>query len=43
VTAALTLARELGPSAKVITLLCDRAERYFSTPLFDAARASNNT
>jgi len=36
--AALQLARELGPSAKVVTLLCDRAERYFSTALFDEAR-----
>src|SRR6185503_13444982 len=35
VTAALQLARNLGPQAKVVTLLCDRAERYFSTPLFE--------
>ena len=35
VVAALRLAGELGPQAKVVTLLCDRAERYFSTPLFD--------
>ncbi len=34
VTAALQLARDLGPQAKVVTLLCDRAERYFSTRLF---------
>ena len=26
--------RELGPKAKVVTILCDRAERYFSTALF---------
>jgi cysteine synthase A len=32
--AALQLARDLGPQAKVVTLLCDRAERYFSTALF---------
>jgi cysteine synthase A len=38
VIAALDLARELGPSARIVTLLCDRAERYFSTPLFDPAR-----
>jgi cysteine synthase A len=38
VTAALRLARELGPQAKVVTLLCDRAERYFSTPLFEISR-----
>jgi len=38
VTAALQLARELGPHATVVTLLCDRAERYFSTPLFEISR-----
>jgi len=36
VAAALKVARDLGPSGKVVTLLCDRAERYFSTALFDA-------
>jgi cysteine synthase A len=41
VVAALELARELSPSAKVVTLLCDRAERYFSTSLFDEAREGN--
>jgi cysteine synthase A len=35
VTAALKLASELGPGKRVVTLLCDRAERYFSTALFD--------
>jgi cysteine synthase A len=40
VTAALRLAQELGPRATVVTLLCDRAERYFSTPLFDAQEIS---
>lgn len=35
VVAALQLADELGPDARVVTLLCDRAERYFSTRLFD--------
>jgi cysteine synthase A len=35
VTAALRVARDLGPDANVVTLLCDRAERYFSTPLFE--------
>jgi cysteine synthase len=39
VFAALQLARELGSQATVVTLLCDRAERYFSTHLFDPARA----
>jgi len=34
VAAALKIARQLGPRARVVTLLCDRAERYFSTPLF---------
>jgi cysteine synthase A len=34
VVAALRLAAELGPEATIVTLLCDRAERYFSTPLF---------
>ena len=37
VAAALKLARELGPEKRVVTLLCDRAERYFSTTLFDHA------
>ena len=35
IVAALGLAGELGPGATIVTLLCDRAERYFSTPLFD--------
>ncbi|HEY3322420.1 MAG TPA: cysteine synthase family protein [Planctomycetota bacterium] len=34
VCAALKLAKELGPEKTVVTLLCDRAERYFSTALF---------
>ena len=38
VIAALQLARELGPRATVITILCDRAERYFSTPLFERSK-----
>jgi cysteine synthase A len=37
VAAALSLAGELGPQARVVTLLCDRAERYFSTRLFREA------
>jgi cysteine synthase A len=32
--AAMQLAREHGPGATIVTMLCDRAERYFSTPLF---------
>lgn len=35
IIAAMQVARDLGPKANVVTLLCDRAERYFSTPLFD--------
>ena len=35
VAAALRLAKELGPGKRVVTLLPDTAERYFSTPLFD--------
>jgi cysteine synthase A len=34
VSAALRIAQDLGPDACVVTLLCDRAERYFSTSLF---------
>ena len=34
VVAALRLAGELGLEATVATVLCDRAERYFSAPLF---------
>jgi cysteine synthase len=34
VAAALRTAQELGPDARVVTILCDRAERYFSTRLF---------
>lgn len=34
VAAALQVARDLPPTAVIVTLLCDRAERYFSTPLF---------
>jgi cysteine synthase A len=34
VTAALRLAAELGAHARIVTILCDRAERYYSTKLF---------
>jgi cysteine synthase A len=34
VVAALRAARKLGPDARVVTILCDRAERYYSTKLF---------
>lgn len=35
VCAAKKLARRLGPGKRVVTILPDTAERYFSTPLFD--------
>ena len=35
VAAAVRLARELGPGKRVVTILPDTGERYFSTPLFD--------
>ncbi len=35
VAAALQVAADLGRDAVVATLLCDRVERYFSTPLFE--------
>ncbi|MFO0976672.1 MAG: cysteine synthase family protein [Planctomycetaceae bacterium] len=35
IVAAIQVAQQMGPKANVVTLLCDRAERYFSTPLFD--------
>lgn len=34
VAAALRVAHDLPPGATIVTLLCDRAERYFSTRLF---------
>ena len=41
VVASLRLAGELGPDATIVTLLCDRAERYFSTLLFDPPGAES--
>jgi cysteine synthase A len=41
VMAALQVARELGRQAMVVTLLCDRAERYFSTLLFAGDKAQH--
>jgi len=35
VAAALSVARDLGPESRVVTILCDRAERYYSTKLFE--------
>ena len=29
------LAKKLGPGKRVVTILPDTAERYFSTPLFE--------
>ena len=40
VEAALRIARRLGPAARVATILCDRAERYYSTSLFAEANTS---
>lgn len=39
VVAALAIAGELGPDARVATVLCDRAERYYSTALFEEGAA----
>lgn len=41
--AALQLARELPTGSRIVTLLCDRAERYFSTALFREADAADAT
>ena len=41
VAAALRLAKELPRGASVVTLLCDRAERYFSTPLFEETNTAD--
>ncbi len=35
VAAAIRLAKKLGPGKRVVTVLPDTAERYFSTPLFE--------
>jgi cysteine synthase A len=40
VFAALAVASKLGPNPTVVTILCDRAERYFSTRLFGAGTAA---
>lgn len=40
VVAALRVAADLGPRATVVTILCDRAERYFSTSLFAGAESA---
>jgi cysteine synthase len=39
IVAAIAIALDLGPQARVVTMLCDRAERYFSTRLFNEARS----
>ncbi len=41
VAAALSIASDLGPGARVVTMLCDRAERYFSTRLFSESASSS--
>ena len=38
VAAAVGVAQKLGPAAQVVTILCDRAERYYSTSLFETAK-----
>ena len=35
VAAALKLAKKLGKGKRVVTILPDTGERYYSTPLFD--------
>jgi cysteine synthase A len=40
VTAALKVAQEHGLAGKIVTLLCDRAERYFSTSLFESGESN---
>ena len=42
VAGARRMAATLGPGTNVATLLCDRVERYFSTPLFDDLRAATS-
>src|SRR5205823_3409764 len=42
VTAALKVATELGSEANIVTLLCDRAERYFSTSLFESGESNGS-
>jgi cysteine synthase A len=39
--AALQVARDLGPSARIVTVLPDRMERYFSTELFRDLRGAS--
>jgi cysteine synthase A len=41
VVAALRTARRIGPGARIVTILCDRAERYYSTKLFADCAASS--
>lgn len=43
IMAALEVARDLGPQATVVTILCDRAERYFSTRLFGDETKTSRT
>jgi cysteine synthase len=38
IVAALRTAAQLPRGARVVTILCDRAERYYSTRLFAPAR-----
>ncbi len=43
VAAALKAAIKLGPASRVVTILCDRAERYFSTRLFEPVEGQTKT
>ena len=43
VFAALAIASKLGPDPVVVTILCDRADRYFSTRLFAAATPASQS
>lgn len=38
--AAVEASRQMGPNAKIVTVFCDRMERYFSTELFTGMLAS---
>lgn len=43
VAAAIKSARGLPPNSTIVTILCDRAERYFSTRLFESAEHGTAT
>lgn len=43
IAAAVRLAQQLSPGSTVVTMLCDRAERYFSTALFAEPEQERST